>query len=111
MRRGRMRRIGQTQARPTVTELDLIAVEQRNRLRDSLAVNQCPIEALQIDDGVLTVTQTNFSVATRDDRGISVDDDFAFRIAAQSRDFFGERDSAGLAGWRFFEVEMGGRIS
>ena len=82
-----MRGIDNAHHRPAGAELNLIAAEKRDGARDALAVDQRAVEALQIGDRELFAGPANFGVPSRDHGRVSVDHNFAFGIAAQSRDF------------------------
>jgi hypothetical protein len=66
--------------------LNLIFVEQFYRLSNAPTVDQCPVEAFQIDDCKLTINSANLRVAARYDRGGSIDYDVTLRIATQLKD-------------------------
>ena len=90
-----MRRIDHAHYRTAGAELDLIAAEERDGAGNALAVDQRAVEALQIGDRELFAGPANFGVASRDDGRVSVDHNFAFRIAAQTRDFLIQLDASG----------------
>ena len=89
-----MRRIDQTQHRAARAKLYLIFVEQLRGGRDSLAINQSTVEALQIRDRKLAVDPPNFGVPARDNRRGGIDYDLAFRIATQTNHLFIEGELA-----------------
>src|SRR5258707_14185589 len=74
-------------AGPAGAKLDVIAAEKRDAARDALAVSQRAVEALQIGNRELFAHPANLGVAARDDGRVSVDHNFTFWIAAQTRYF------------------------
>src|SRR5216684_2195590 len=85
--RSRMRRIDYAHDRPTDAELNLISAVKGYGAGDALTVDQCAVEALQIGNRELFARLANFGVASRDDGRVRIDHNFAFGIAAQTRDF------------------------
>ena len=83
-----MRGIDQFQQWSASTELNLVFVEQINRARDALTVDDCAVEAFQIDDRELTVGASYLGMAAGNHRGGCVDDYVAFRIATEPKYVF-----------------------
>src|SRR5438552_2732559 len=79
-----MGRIDHAHYRSAGPELDLIAAEERDGAGDTLAVDQCAVEALQIGDRELFAGPANFGGASRADRRgdlLSVDERATARVA------------------------------
>src|SRR5258708_35259941 len=87
MRRRRMGWIDQTQLRAADTELDLIAVKQRDGSGNALSVYQRAVKALLISYGKMFAVFSNLGMAAGNHRRRDVDYNFTFGVAAGTRDF------------------------
>ena len=89
--RGRgMRRIDHPENGPACAQLNLVTIEKLRGAGDALAVYERAVKAFEVDDRKLPFNLPDFCVPPRNNCRVRVDDNFAFRIAAQPRDFFAQ---------------------
>ena len=74
--------------------MNLVFIEQINGAGDALPINECAVEAFQIDNRKLTLEASYLGMATGNHRGGCVDDYVAFGITTQPKQLFVQFEAA-----------------